>query len=142
MASKTVLFIHGMYMTPLCWEAWLDRFLSKGLTALAPGWPGRELPVASLRQNHPDPALAALTLSDIVDHYTRIIQTMAHKPRVVGHSMGGLVTQILLNRGLVDAAVAIDSAPPQGVLSAQWSFIKANWLHGVSPASGSAAGGL
>ena len=42
MAAKTVVFVHGMYMTPLCWEQWMDRFHSKGYQCLAPAWPGSE----------------------------------------------------------------------------------------------------
>jgi len=46
--------------------------------------------------------------------------------------MGGLATQILNQRGLASAAVAIDSAPPAGVFTTEFSFLKANWGH-VTP---------
>jgi hypothetical protein len=41
--------------------------------------------------------------------------------------MGALVTQILINRGLGAAGVAIDSAPPVSVFTPAWSFLKANF---------------
>jgi pimeloyl-ACP methyl ester carboxylesterase len=132
MTSKKIVFIHGMYMTPACWAPWVSHFHAKGRECLAAAWPGRDLPVAALRQRHPDAALAALDLTAVMKHVAGIVQALGadgQKPVVIGHSMGGLVAQLLLQRELVSAAVAIDSAPPQGVFSLKWSFIKANWAH-------------
>ncbi len=127
--SKTIVFIHGMYMTPLCWENWLSFFQTRGYRCLAPAWPGRDQPVKMLREKHPDPELGQLTLSRVLDELSRTIRALDDKPILIGHSMGGLVVQLLLQRDLAAAGVAIDSAPPQGVFSAQWSFVKANWPH-------------
>jgi alpha-beta hydrolase superfamily lysophospholipase len=129
MASKTVVFVHGMYMTPLCWEQWVERFQSKGYRSLAPAWPGRDQPIEVLRQRHPDPQLGQLTLSNVLDSLTGFIKRLDEKPIVIGHSMGGLIAQLLLNRDVAAAAVAIDSAPPFGVFTAKWSFLKSNWPH-------------
>jgi pimeloyl-ACP methyl ester carboxylesterase len=129
MKSKTVVFVHGMYMNPLCWEHWLEYFQAKGYTCLAPAWPGRDRPFETLRQQHPDPELGKLTLSDVVDHFTRTIQALDEKPILIGHSMGALVVQLLLQKDLAAAGVAIDSAPPLGVFTLQWSFLKSNWPH-------------
>ena len=129
MASKTVVFVHGMYMTPLCWEQWVDRFQSKGYRCLAPAWPGRDQPVEVLRQRHPDPQLGQLTLTGVLAHLTGFIRQLDEKPILIGHSMGGLIVQLLLQRDLAAAAVAIDSAPPFGVLTTKWSFLKSNWPH-------------
>jgi pimeloyl-ACP methyl ester carboxylesterase len=114
-------------MTPLCWEGWVERFQSNGYTCLAPAWPGRDKPVEALRAAHPDPQLGQLTLSAVIEHLAGVIQKLPEKPVLIGHSMGGLVTQLLLQRGLAAAGVAIDSAPPAGVFTAQWSFLKANF---------------
>jgi pimeloyl-ACP methyl ester carboxylesterase len=134
MTSKTIVFIHGMYMTPLCWEKWVDYFQSRGYRCLAPAWPGRDQPIETLRQSGPNSPLSQLTLSDILDHLTKIIQALNEKPALVGHSMGGLVVQLLLQRDLAAAGVAIDSAPPQGVFTPAWSFLKSNWPH-INPFS-------
>lgn len=125
--NKTVVFIHGMYMTPLCWEGWVKRFESQGYRCLAPAWPGRDKSVEELQT--PDSKLGKLNLADILAHLTQKIQALDEKPILIGHSMGGLVTQILNQRGLASAAVAIDSAPPAGVFSMEFSFLKANWGH-------------
>jgi pimeloyl-ACP methyl ester carboxylesterase len=73
MKSKTIVFIHGMYMTQLCWEHWLDYFLAKDYRCIAPAWPGREKPVETLRKSHPDPQLSNLTLSQVIGHYADLI---------------------------------------------------------------------
>jgi pimeloyl-ACP methyl ester carboxylesterase len=124
-----IVFIHGMYMTPLCWEHWIDAFQAKGYVCLAPGWPGRDRPIAELRTSHPDPQLGQLTLRAIIEHYTGIIQALDDKSILVGHSMGGLIVQLLVQRDLASAAIALDSAAPQGVFTTQWPFIKSNWPH-------------
>jgi pimeloyl-ACP methyl ester carboxylesterase len=127
MATKTIVFIHGMFMTPLCWEGWLPYFRDKGYTCIASPWPGRDKPVEALRAIHPDPQLGKLTLKDVLEHLANTIQGLDEKPILIGHSMGGLVVQLLLQRGLAVAGVAIDSAPPAGVFTTKWSFLKANF---------------
>jgi alpha-beta hydrolase superfamily lysophospholipase len=127
--KKTIVFIHGMYMTPLCWENWMPFFQARGYDCLALAWPGRETTVEDLRARHPDPALGRLTLRAVLENLGAAIQKLKEKPVLVGHSMGGLVVHLLLQRDLASAGVAIDSAPPQGVFTAQWSFLKSNFPH-------------
>ncbi len=126
MKTKSILFIHGMFMTSLCWENWVKYFEAKGFKVSAPNWPGRGEPVKALRKKHPDSNLGGLTLTKIVEHYAEFIGNHHENPIIIGHSMGALVTQILLNRGLGAAGIALDSAPPSGVFTTRWSFIKAN----------------
>lgn len=129
MKSRTVVFIHGMYMNSLCWGQWVTRFEDKGYKCLAPNWPGRDQPIDVLRKNHPDSTLGQLTLSRVLEHFAEIIRTLDEKPILIGHSMGGLALQILLQRELAAAGVAIDSAPPMGVFTTKWTFLKSNWPH-------------
>ena len=127
MPTKSVVFIHGMFMTPLCWEHWIEHFQERGYSCTAPAWPGRDKPVAALRANHPDPELGKLTLAEVVEHCANHIKALPEKPILIGHSMGGLVVQLLLQRGIAAAGVAIDPAPPFSVFTAKWSFLKSNW---------------
>jgi pimeloyl-ACP methyl ester carboxylesterase len=127
MKSKTIVLIHGMFMTPLCWEKWIPYYEAKGYRVLAPAWPGRNLPVETLRRNHPSPELPKLKLNHIVDHLETFIRGLDEKPVIVGHSMGGLVVQILLQRDVAEAGVAIDPAPPAGVFTTEFSFLRANF---------------
>jgi pimeloyl-ACP methyl ester carboxylesterase len=127
MSSKTVLFVHGMFVTPACWKNWEQYFQARGYRTLAPAWPEHDSPATAQRAKHPNSALAKLTLDDVLEHYRKIIKTLPEKPILIGHSMGGLVVQVLLSEGLGAAGVAIDSAPPKGVITLKWSFLKSNW---------------
>ncbi len=127
MKTKTIVLIHGMFMNPLCWEKWVPYYEAKGYYCIAPAWPGRNKPVEELRAAHPDPELAKLKLGDVVDHMAGLIKALAEKPAIIGHSMGGLVVQLLLQRDVAVAGVAIDPAPPAGVFTTEWSFLKANF---------------
>jgi len=129
MRSKTIVFIHGMYMNSLCWEQWAPYFQAKGYKCHVPDWPYRDQPIEKLRKNHPDPQLGKLTLTNVLEHFTAIIKTLDEKPILIGHSMGALTVQLLLQKDLASAGVAIDSAPPMGVITPKWSFLKSNWPH-------------
>jgi pimeloyl-ACP methyl ester carboxylesterase len=122
--SKTIVFVHGAWMTPLCWEEMLGYFRGKGYTCLAPTWPHKDMPIEELRQ-HPPQALAGLGVTEIVDHYERIIRGLDEPPILIGHSFGGLFVQMLLDRGVGAAGVALDPAPPRGVLP-RGTALKAN----------------
>lgn len=126
MPAPDVVFIHGMFMTPRCWDGWVARLADRGLNAVALAWPLHDAPVADQRARHPDPALGRLQLADVVDHLRSQLAEL-DRPVLVGHSMGGLVVQLLLQDDLGRAGVAIHSAPPKGVVSLKWSFIKSNW---------------
>jgi pimeloyl-ACP methyl ester carboxylesterase len=125
--TKTIVLIHGMFMNPLCWEKWIPRYQAKGYKVLVPTWPGRDKSVEELRKNHPDPELAKLKLNNVVEHIADFIQGLDEKSAIIGHSMGGLVVQLLLQRDLAVAGVAIDPAPPAGVFTTSFSFLKANF---------------
>ena len=127
MKTKTIVLIHGMFMNPLCWEKWIPYYESKGYRCVAPAWPGRDKSVEELRKAHPDPELAKLKLGDVVEYVANVITGLDEKPAIIGHSMGGLVLQILLQRDLAVAGVAIDPAAPAGVFTTEWSFIKSNF---------------
>ena len=122
--APTVVLIHGMWMTPRSWDNWVDHYADRGYRAIAPGWPGVEDP----EQTRDDPAaLRGLGLRPIVDHYDRIIRELERPPIIIGHSFGGLTTQLLLNRGLGAAGVAIGTAPPKGVLLLPPSTLRAGF---------------
>lgn len=124
---KEVVFIHGMFVTPKCWDGWMAYFKERGYVVSAPAWPEHEGSVNEVRSADHQAALGKVELSAVIDQYRQLLSAKTVKPVLVGHSMGGLVAQILLSEGLAQAAVAIDSAPPKGVLVPSWSFIKANW---------------
>jgi pimeloyl-ACP methyl ester carboxylesterase len=110
----------------LCWENFVGYFADRGYICLTPAWPYKDRPIEELRRS-PAPELARLGLLDIVNHYDRFIRGLEAPPILIGHSYGGLFVQMLLDRGLGTAGIAIDSAPPKGVLPFYPSVIRANF---------------
>jgi alpha-beta hydrolase superfamily lysophospholipase len=70
--------------------------------------------VEDLRRD-PSP-LDGLGVSEVVDHYAGIIGGLDRPPILMGHSFGGLVVELLLDRGLGACGVAISPAQVKGVL--------------------------
>jgi alpha-beta hydrolase superfamily lysophospholipase len=129
----TIVLIHGLWLTPLSWEHWIDRYSSRGYKVVSPTWPGMEGGIEDLRKN-PD-KVSGLGVTEIVDHYDGIVRKMDRPPIIMGHSFGGLFTQILLDRGLGAAGVAIDSAPVKGVYILPFSELRSGWPALRNPAN-------
>jgi pimeloyl-ACP methyl ester carboxylesterase len=127
--SKNIVFVTGAFVHNSCWDTWRTYFEDKGYHTEAPAWPFKEAPDAkTLRDRQPnDTDLAALTLPQLIDHYAAIVQKYPEKPIIIGHSLGGLITQILINRDLGAAGVAIHPVPTLGVFPYEFSFLRGGW---------------
>src|SRR5437763_14221762 len=90
---RTIVLIHGMWMTRLSWEHWAERYRERGHDVLAPAWPGLAEDPETVRRD-PTP-LRGLSLLDVVEHYDGIVRGLERPPIVIGHSFGGLVAQLL-----------------------------------------------
>jgi pimeloyl-ACP methyl ester carboxylesterase len=119
--SKTILFIHGMFQNPKSWENWITYFSGKGYTCVAPAWPDHEGEPAELRKNVPAD-LGDLRLDTVVAKMEQVISTLPDKPIAIGHSVGGLIVQILANRNLISLGVPISPVAPNAMLSFDWNF--------------------
>jgi len=121
-APDTIVLVHGLWMTPRSFEHSVRHYEARGLKVLAPAYPGFEVEVEALRQ---DPStIAAMTIERALAHYEQLVRALPSKPVIMGHSFGGALVQLLLDRGLGAAGVAIDSAPTKGVLLLPWSSIR------------------
>jgi pimeloyl-ACP methyl ester carboxylesterase len=118
-----VVFIHGLWLLPSSWERWAEVFEKAGFTAVTPGWPDDPGTVSEAKA-HPE-VFAHKTIGQVADHYEDVIGQLKKKPAVIGHSFGGLLTQIIAGRGLAAVSVAIDPAPFRGVLPLPISALKA-----------------
>jgi pimeloyl-ACP methyl ester carboxylesterase len=127
MAAPTIVFLHGAWVTPACWNDMKGYFEARGYHCLAPAWPGKDRSVEAIRQD-PSP-LADLGIAEITAAYETVVRGLPEPPILIGHSFGGLFTQLLLDRGLGAAGVAIDPAPPRGV--AVWEPSAFRSLFGV-----------
>jgi non-heme chloroperoxidase len=117
-----VVFIHGLWLLPSSWDRWATFFEQAGFTALTPGWPDDPQTVEEANE-HPE-VFAHKTVGQVADHFAEVIAGLKKRPAVIGHSFGGLLTQILAGRGLSAASVAIDPAPFRGVLPLPISALK------------------
>jgi non-heme chloroperoxidase len=112
--NTPVVFVHGLWLLPSSWDRWATLFEEAGYVAVKAGWPDDPETVAEARA---DPEVFAhKSVGQIADHVEGLISRLERKPAIVGHSFGGLLTQILAGRGLAVASVAIDPAPFRGVL--------------------------
>lgn len=109
----TIVLIHGLWMTPRSWDGWVDRYIRAGYDVLTPTYPGMDASVEELRHD-PSP-IAALSIPVIVGHLESLIRGLDKPPIIIGHSFGGTFVQLLLDRGLATAGVALASAPTKGV---------------------------
>src|ERR687892_894421 len=109
-----VVFIHGLWLLPSSWDRWADLFEDAGYAAVTPSWPDDPETVAEARA-HPE-VFAGKTLGEVADHTAEVIGGLERKPAVMGHSTGGLLAQIIADRGPSAATVAIDPGPFRGVL--------------------------
>ena len=111
--TDTIVLIHGLWVTALSWEHWIERFRARGYRVLAPNWPGMDGGIGELRR---DPSqVGGLSMTELTGHYDRIVRQLDPPPVIIGHCVGGLVVQLLLDRGLGAAGVAIAPAPAKGV---------------------------
>ena len=117
-----MVFIHGLWLLPSSWDRWAKVFEDNGYVALTPGWPDDPETVEEAAA-HPE-VFAGKSIGQVADHFETIIRGLDQKPAIVGHSFGGLLTQILAGRGLAAVSVAIDPAPFRGVLPLPISALK------------------
>ncbi len=125
--KKLVLFITGAFVGNNCWDEWRIYFESKGYTTLAPPWPHKDASPEELRNRYPAAGIASNRLRILTDYYAVITNELLDKPILIGHSIGGLIVQLLLQRGLGTAGIAIHSVPPQGIFTFKFSFLKVGW---------------
>jgi pimeloyl-ACP methyl ester carboxylesterase len=120
---KTILFIHGMFQNAKSWNKWAGYFTEKGFHCIVPSWPDHEGEPAELRAD-PPATLGELGLAKVTRKMEELINTLPEKPIVIGHSVGGLITQVLANKGLIAMGVPISSVAPNKMMTFDWDFFK------------------
>lgn len=119
-----VVFVHGLWLLPNSWERWETLFQESGYATVAPGWPDDPETVQEAKAD-PD-VFAHKTVGQVADHVQAVIEGLSQKPAVIGHSFGGLLTQIIAGRGLASVSVAISPAPFRGVLPLPISALRSS----------------
>jgi pimeloyl-ACP methyl ester carboxylesterase len=124
---KQIVFITGTFISNACWDEWITYFESKGFICFAPAWPYKDAPAEDLRNKPAEDAIATNTITSLTEYFASFINALHEKPILVGHSLGGLIVQLLLQMDVAIAGVAIHSFPPQGINRFRLSFLKAMW---------------
>ena len=134
-----LMLIHGAWLSARSWENYADYFGKRGFAVSAPEWPRKQGDVEEMRASAD--ASAGLGVQEIVDHYEALIGQLDQRPVLIGYSYGGLFVELLLDRGLGRAGVAMSPAAAKGILALPFSTLKAGapalahpskW-HGVVP---------
>ncbi len=130
---NSIVLINGLWMTALSWENWVKRYTDGGFRVVAKSWPGMDNDINELRRN--SASIATLGITEIVEHYERVIRGLDSAPIIIGHSFGGLITQILIDRGLGAAGVAIAPAPVKGIIFLPFSTLRVSFPALSNPAN-------
>src|SRR3954471_23561573 len=101
----TVVMTHGAFCGGWAFEAFRAPFEAAGWTVVAPDLPG----------HGPRGSVAGLSMSEYADFLVRLCATLPEPPVLLGHSMGGLVSQMAARRVRPRALVLLAPSPPWGV---------------------------
>ena len=135
--SQPVVFIHGLWLHGTSWQEWLGLFRAAGYEPVAPDWPGERTTVEGTRENPED--VANISIDDATDHFADIISAYEVPPIIIGHSVGGMITEKLIGLGYGAAGVAIDPAQIKGVLPMPLRQLRAALPVMINPANVSRA---
>ena len=120
MTRQTIFMIHGMFGGSWCWDHYRAFFEARGDRCLAPDLRHHDAAPGA----DPHPELGTLSLLDYAADLEAAIRSLDEKPVIMGHSMGGLIAQILGSRGLASALVLLAPAAPAGIWSVKSTVVK------------------
>jgi pimeloyl-ACP methyl ester carboxylesterase len=126
-SARSIVFITGAFVSNNCWNEWILYFENEGYSCIAPAWPYKDASAEDLRNRPANDSISLNTIISVTNHFATIINGLPEKPILIGHSLGGLVVQLLLQRQLGVAGIAIHSFPPQGVQRFRLSFLRVIW---------------
>ena len=129
----TIVLIHGFWVTPRSWEEWVPYYEAKGYRVIAPAYPGFDVEVEALNAD-PTP-IVEVTVPAVLERLEGVMKELDTPPIIMGHSAGGVFTQLLLDRGYGASAVAINSAPTEGVPVVPLTQIKSTFPVLKNPAN-------
>jgi len=121
--AETIVMIHGMWGTGSYWENFKGFFEGKGYRCVVPTLRFHDMDPNGV----PDPRLGTTSLLDYAEDLEKLIRELDGMPILMGHSMGGLLAQILGSRGLAKALILLTPASPRGIIALKASVIKSFW---------------
>lgn len=124
--TKTIVLIHGLFQNAHSWNHWATYFSALGFTVYIPSFPYHEGEPRMLKQ-HINPNLVNLEFKEVLDSMTNFIDKLPEKPIIIGHSIGGLLTQKLVEAGKAEMGITLASANPRGISVLDWKYIRSNF---------------
>lgn len=121
--TDTIFMIHGMWGGPWYWENYKGLLESRGYRCVATTLRFHDMNPTDT----PNPQLGTTSLLDYANDLEQEIRQLGVTPVVMGHSMGGLLAQILGSRGLAKALVLLTPGSPSGINAITPSVIKSFW---------------
>jgi pimeloyl-ACP methyl ester carboxylesterase len=121
--ADTIFMIHGMWGRRENWANYQRVFEAEGYRCVATTLPYHDVDPRGM----PDPRLGTTSVLDYADALEREVRQLGATPIVMGHSMGGLLAQILGARGLAKALVLLAPASPAGILAFTPSVVRSFW---------------
>ena len=121
--DRTIMMIHGMWGGAWCWEYFKPFFEDKGYHCVTPILRYHDMDP----NDEPDFRLGSVSLTDYADDLEKQIRDLGEPVILMGHSMGGLLSQILASRGVAEAAVLLTPAAPYGIMGLTPSVIRSFW---------------
>jgi pimeloyl-ACP methyl ester carboxylesterase len=118
--NKILFMIHGMMVGPWCWDNYRDYFTKKNYRCISPALRFHDMDPNDI----PAPQLGTTSLLDYVADLEREINECSERPIIMGHSMGGLLAQILASRGYAKAAVLLTPAAPAGIIGLNYTVLR------------------
>ena len=121
--ADTIVMIHGMWGGGWHWENYKTFFEGMGYSCITPTLRFHD----ANPKEPPDPRLGTTSLRDYAEDLENEIRKLDTLPVLMGHSMGGLLAQILGSRGLAKALVLLTPAAPHGIIALTPSVIRSFW---------------
>ncbi|MFT3715078.1 MAG: alpha/beta hydrolase [Gordonia sp. (in: high G+C Gram-positive bacteria)] len=133
MPAQDVLLIHGTWSNAKAWDEFGPELTARGFTVHAPDLPehgdAHDIDVQACAQR-----VAKLGLRDYVDFLKGLVEKMDTPPLIVGHSLGGLIAQLLAQEVPNRGQILIGTAPAAGIFAQYptttkvWSRYTLTWL--------------
>ncbi|MBU1076785.1 MAG: alpha/beta hydrolase [Spirochaetes bacterium] len=118
--KKTIVMIHGMWLGNWVWDKFKNTLQKKGYHCITPTLRFHD----GIKGKKPDPKLGKVSILDYVSDIEKEIRKLKEPPVLMGHSMGGLIAQILASRGMARSVVLLNPAPPAGLFMLRPTVIK------------------
>lgn len=121
-----IVLIHGAFCGSWAFDGYRDMFAAEGVKAIAPTLRHHDLPPGV----RPPRELGLTSTLDYANDIEKLVRELKAPPILIGHSMGGLVAQMVAQRVPVRALVLIAPSAPWGTLpTSPWEIMSAQGLY-------------